>query len=462
MTTAGALASHVPVRHRGWLQRSANVSEVGIPVSGLIFVVGVLLVYGNFLRIAFDMFGTVFPADVRGLSIVVGPAVMGIAAAAAVVEGVPAKVGPAYRTWLTLLAFVLLCLFVTGAVVFENDVRVIVLDTLLFPTVFAGIFVGARWQNWAAIDRIMLAIFVVNIAVCVVGLPDVVAAAARATRVDRLDFIRTGASAIWGSPNVYFFWGGLGVWPYFVLTAPGRSRAGKWASYFGMALFFLLAVIYQKRMPFVELAGFVVLTGLKSYPGRLKLLSVLAPVALVVWALTGAAVNETGDLRSRLGSRFDKTGAGLWATLQEEDRLTYDPVLVLTQFNATELIVGRGLGGTVHDVTSLYPEEFTHTLHNGTALMALKGGLVLVVVWFAGWLGVFADFLRSKDVRLLPYYVPVLMVFGLAWLSGFGFGSVNCVLVMLCAGRVMSRPLADRAPRCRALPLHAASRQTAP
>jgi len=416
-------------------RKSQRVRWLRQPLSFRLLYVATLIVYFNFLR---DAFGILWSPNLRLIAIVVGPAVMCLAAVVAVLEGQPAMLRPAYRWWLTLLTLTLVCLVISGAVVFENELRQIVLDSLLFPSVFAGILVGCRRENWVSFDRLLMVLLVVSVVVCALGMVDVVSAAEVLTRPDRAEFIGTGAHSIWGMPNVYSFWGQLSIWPYFVLTARDRSRAGRVTAYAATVLFFALAVIYQKRQPLVELGVFLGVTGLKVYSGRLRVLGSLLALALLVWSMVGiSSAAEPGVFWARLRGRFS---GGLMATLRENNRLNYDPVLVLTQFSTTEFVVGRGLGGTVRDVANNYPDELTHSLHNGMALMVLKGGVILLLVWFAGWLGVFADFMRRTDLRLLPYYLPLLMVFSMSWVFGFAFGGVNFVFLMMCAGRVMSKP----------------------
>jgi len=196
-------------------------------------------------------------------------------------------------------------------------------------------------------------------------------------------------------------------------------------------------------MPFIHLILFIflVFSKIKIRHGVKPTILLLAGT-MVVWQSFLLISGEhsqilTEKLRNRFIQRSSVEG------LKTSIRFGYDPFLVLTQFSGMEFVIGRGMGGTVKDVEGFYPEEMIQSLHNGSARVMLKGGVILLVIWTGGWLFVFRDFIVNRNYTLNRYFIPILLVFLLSWIDGFLARTVTFIFLMMCAGRVMSRDIED-------------------
>lgn len=411
-----------------------------------LFCIGTILLYLDFVRNAIDTYGLIVPPPMRALSILAGPLFMCFSAAAALSEGQLKRLKTTYRSWLLFLLLTLPFLLVIGALIFGNEKNIVMLDSLLFPAIFAGILAGAKEENWIFFDKLIMAIFLVGLFCCILWLGDLLVAARISVRADRFDIVRGSSQTFSRVTMLYSFWGTMGTWPYLFLTIKERGVFSKVVIFLGTFLFFFMAIIYQKRFPFLALALFIFLVVIKTDVRRwFKMIAILLAVGIL---LSGAFIfvvgQETPECLIKLDSRFHLHGS-LWETFIAEDRISYDPKLVFTQFSGLEFVMGRGLGGVVYDASDLYPREMTPELHNGTALILLKGGMVLLIIWMIGWLFVVKDFIANRNTTLNRYYIPILMIFLLSWIGGFLSTSVNFAFLMMCAGRIMSRGI--KSPR---------------
>lgn len=403
----------------------------GYALSFRLFCIGATFVYLNFIRYAFDNKGLMVSESIRAFSIIIGPVFLFLSLLAALREGQLDRINPFYRTWFKLLLFYYAYLLATGLFAFKNDMRHVGLDFILLPFFFAGILMGCKKENWVFFDKFIFVFFTVNIVACLYwigGFSEFL--------LSRRHLIIT---AFDNTP--YFFWGNLSIWPYCLLTMPDKSKFRKIVTIAGIVLYFSFAIIFLKRAPFVYLVLFLVLI-LFSRRKLFKLSKAaffLFVGVTILWGVFQPYSGGTAQIMvENLKMRFTQEDS-VANTLMKEDRLSYDPVLILTQFSRMEYIVGRGLGGVVEDIEGRYPEEMTHSLHNGSALTTLKGGLLLLIIWAGGWLLLFKDFVHSRNRSLDRYYIPVLMPFLFSWVFGFLYASVGFLLLMMCAGRVMAR-----------------------
>jgi hypothetical protein len=422
-------------------------------LSFLLFCMGVSFIYVHTLRMGFDNQGKYIPEMIRALLVITGPLFFSLSVLAALREGQLRKLKSHYRKWLLMLLLTTILMFISGAVVFGNEIRRIVLDFTLFSPIFAGILVGVRKENWLPFDKFLLAIFQINIIICLVGLKEIASVFSTLDIPSRADLWARGFSLMSeGNSMIYHFWGVLDVWPYFLLTIREGTRLRKATILIGIGMYFILSIIFQKRAPFILLIGFTLFLLIKM---RLKRLLALCAVGLITGAvvlyvftsLAGPASNELlGQFNERFGGK-----SGVVDTLSQEDRLNYDYWIVFNQLSPIELFNGRGMGGTVSDIGGFYHwtgEDNIQMTHNGTALIILKGGFTFLIIWVVGWLMFTKDFLLSGVPGRDRFFIPVLMVFGLSWLGPFISNSISFALLMMCAGRIMARDAAElqRAP----------------
>ena len=400
-------------------------------ISFRLFCIAAIFVYLNFIRGAFDEQGMLFPESVRAILAVLGPSFLFLAIWAALYEGQLNRIKPFYRAWLLFLLFYYVFLLLIGVFAYQNDIRQVVFDFILLPFFFAGILMGCKKANWIFFDKFILVYFTVNVLVCLFFIGGFAG-----YLLETRHMVITAFNQI-----PYFFWGTLGIWPYFILSMADKSMLRKMVTIVGTMVYFSFAIIFLKRAPFVILILFLLLF---LFSRRNIIVWVKVAILLLVGVIAFWQVlmfNTGGEVKiitEALKTRFVQQD-GMVDTLSSSNRLSYDLGLIVTQFSGLEFIVGRGLGGAVEDIEDNYPEKMTHSLHNGSALTMLKGGVVLLIVWVGGWLFVFKDFIVNRNRSLNRYYIPVLMPFLLSWVFGFLSGSVSFLLLMMCAGHVMSK-----------------------
>src|SRR5205807_1996579 len=93
----------------------------------------------------------------------------------------------------------------------------------------------------------------------------------------------------WTAP--YIIWGTLFAWPYFLVTVSSGSIMRRAIAVFGCAVFFVLALFFEKRTPFGHLAVLASCFLYMSLRGNRSVLHVTrATAALVVVVFCAGAV----------------------------------------------------------------------------------------------------------------------------------------------------------------------------
>jgi hypothetical protein len=294
-----------------------------------------------------------------------------------------------------------------------------------------GILIGAKRENWAPLDRLIRIFFLINIIYLLffVGSFE--------------DMQRRGSIILSFEQIPYFFWGELYLmWPYLVLTMKDKSKFDKFITVLGTILFFYFAIIFLKRSPFVNLLLFMFLVFI-AYRPIWKLSMNFKTIGLSVLSiLLAIGIFSTIDYSSSINKfvdRFTEIDGTVKSSLVNDNRLSYDVMLVKNQLDSYEYLFGKGLGGVVMDHEYNYPEFMTRTLHNSSAQHFLKGGFLLLVVWWLGFLAITKDFFFKKNKEYSAFYIPVLVPFILSWVLGFLNTSIAFLLLMLCVGKIISK-----------------------
>jgi len=402
-----------------------------------IFIVAIVLVYLNFLRSTFDGQGVIFNAQIRFISIISGPAFLFLTIVVSLMEGGLMKIRKVYRYWLVLIFFYIIFLLITGALLFENNLRLITFDIILFLFAAAGIMMGAERNNWVLIDKIMMLIFMIHVVVMlfyVRAYSEIITAIGPHARHNII-------SAYEQIP--YFFWGMIYIWPYFALTYSDRSRFYKFTIIVGIIIFYYFSIIYIKKQPFAYLGLFVVLV---MFTNNITLMAAKAFKMIPIWITIILFLFfsvEMSQSIDKLQSRFVDKGS-VSSTILQSSRISYDYGLINSQFSLGEYAFGRGIGGSVKDTNEHYPEKTTSVLHNGSALVILKGGIAMLLIWYGGWLYFVNEFIFNRNRYLDRYFISVLIPLLGSWIFGFLSPSIAFLLVMLCAGRIMAkRPMVN-------------------
>ena len=400
------------------------------------FLIAISFIYLNFMRATFDETGQYFGPLIRMISVSAGPFFLLLCTVSALAEGQLKRINREYQLWIICLIFIFIGLIINGVLINRNSFRLITLDTIHYLFFLPGILIGAKKENWPIVDRFIRVFFLIN---TLNLLPFIGAYSDLAEGMRR--------NIVLGFDQIpYFFWGELGIWTYLWLTMKDKSQFDKLVTVLGTILFFYFAIIFLKRAPFVNLFMFFVLIAISDrsrWNLSINLKTIASSAVAISLAIMIFATMEVSSTLERLGDRFSERGDTLVAALVNSNRISYDAVLVIEDLNGNELLVGRGMGGVVKDPGHNYPELKTSYLHNSSVQHVLKGGVLLLIVWWLGFLRILKDFFFNKDKELNPYYIHLLGPFLFSWVFGFLSTSITFLLLMLCAGRVMSKKSLD-------------------
>ena len=398
-------------------------------LSSDLFAIAVILIFLNFVRGTLDEKGIIFAYHLRVLSIFSGPFFLLLSTFIAITEGQFRRIKNRYRTWIICLLLYFIFIIINGLLINRNEIRLVTLDMLMFSMVFPGILIGAKKFNWIRFDKIVINIFLINILFL---LPYIGSYGSLMQEMRRTIIVGYGQIP-------YFFWGGLEMWPYILLTMKNRSLFYRIVSIVGIILYFYFALIFLKRAPFVYAILFILLY-LFSYKLNIKTVmrNIYLSIAVIITSFLIFWQIEVSSTVERLQGRFVEKG-DLTSTLLMSNRISYDYGLVLSQLSSLEYMIGRGLGGTVQDVGETNYEDMTSTLHNGPALMMLKGGFIWMIIWYSGWFMLIKDFMYNKNKHLNKYFIPILMTFLLTWVFGFLRITMFFIMITMCSGRLMAK-----------------------
>lgn len=349
-----------------------------------------------------------------------------------------------YQRWLFFL-LVYFCFISILGIIYLNP-----LESLYFTSsdvfamfCFSGLLVASKATNWKVLEKTLIFHFAIATILCIFYM---------LTHGRVLLYEEAVASPI------YKFWGLLYGWPYFLLTLNSGGFSRKAIAIVGVSTFFLLSIIFLKRIPFVE--GILVICimfaantfllrrkTVKKARFRRILSSIGLLILLTVVILAGIKVTRLDSITEEYGTGYGMSGlygrymkyGSIYTTVVANYRLTHEVKTVLENDSVFEVVFGRGIGATI-------PVSLTHSiegrsgeLHSGLAKLFLKGGILFLVIWYLGWLFVIIDFIKYRQRWLVPCYSIIIMTVLLSPIDPFFNNSLGFALVMLCAGRCMSK-----------------------
>jgi hypothetical protein len=296
-----------------------------------------------------------------------------------------------YRLWLLLVFFYALFMLLYG-VLQGHEFRYISRDIWPFAY-FACLLVATRKKAWKTIDRMILLHFIVAITVVLY-----VWLTYYGLDVTRRKILAVNIS--WTKPSLYYAWQLLLGWPY-MLLAYSNSSLRRLIAVFGTGLYFLLALVFLKRLPIARLPLWILLIVVfpdnrieieEGAKGRIKpnaCLVRLGLLALILLFLGGAVrmIRVAGEKHGvsylmNLYNRYTSVGGSIVDTTLAYERFSRDPKLIFQQTESLEILVGQGLGSTVWR-----PRAYNTVVETAILTFFLKGGIIYVALWYFGLLG---------------------------------------------------------------------------
>lgn len=436
------------------LQSVSDSQKVRLPFK--LFMAGFVLLYLDLVRNAYMKEEVIFSYEtviLLKLSILI---LFMASVSLSFIRGDYRRIKHVYRLWLSLVLLFIAIMTFYGLTQ-GNAQRDIIIDVILFVTLFAGVINGCDRRNWVLFDKFMLGFFALNTVLVIKSWFDAMGG----------DVFDPNESLSLFHSKYYFFVGELTIWPYFLLTLRDGSLYRKLISYSGIAIYFIASLTLAKRSPFVLLFLLIALSLFKS---RLRMDStrviksifskikgaVIAGLASAVVIFSLGISGRFWDAAEKLQERFFLEG-NMVETVFSDPRISYDSELVFGHFSNSEILFGQGMGAVagVADVGWTGEKSLSdeYVLHNGVLLLIQKGGLLFLFVWLWGWFVFLKDFLASREPYMNRYFLPVGIVFIFSFVTGFVNWGNGFAFLMMCAGMGMARkaeriPLAPRQEKC--------------
>lgn len=382
------------------------------------------------------------------------------------------------RAWVTLVSIVVLVQTAAGFG-WGYDTREIVQDSVGFFTLLAFVSLGATakfWDDiWIPAMRMLLLAFAVNL----VGMMEM-GSVLSSLSGDLTDRVARDLVA-------YRSQHALALWPIVLLTCRERSRRARLFIIVVVGFGFVQQVLFQKRLGTLDFlvygslflfwmprsVGSTVQQRLRAHleERRLRQMCLSFAVAgclLVAITMPAMFMAQASSLADRfLGShpKMNKSEEGwLTAVMFENERFEIARYL-FEDFDAQEWVIGRGMGGYFNVpfvmtgnetrdnalAESLYLSDVNaigrRSLEVGALFPFIKGGVILMVVVYAGML---AAILRWRRCLTDPLSTACLYVSSyevLYLLQGGGFQMNSCFRLLMygaCLGRCLSKGMGWR------------------
>lgn len=346
------------------------------------------------------------------------------------------------RVWVVALAIIVSNLALYGWLVQGYGASTIIRESGAFLVILACAILGSIPQFWKDIYRTFIGLILVALGLNLAALSDITAL----ITADGLRS-RSGVESIsYEIQNV------LHLWPYFLFTARFHKRFFVYIIFLGVVFIFIQQLLYQKRIGTAEVIIY------------LTIFFVIAPRYTLQWSKSWHLLPEPFLRTSFLiicsvGLAFalllapqiiNAQTSALIERFNTSDTARIDEAAhMLSSLNGVEYLIGRGMGGYFgRDGTHLKKIPFVfltdvgvigrRELHVGALMPMLKGGLLLMVVYYLGIAAVLWTWKQNKEDPLsFAAYIFVLVSFIYSLQGGmFILGdSYHLVLLGLGIGR---------------------------
>jgi len=315
-----------------------------------------------------------------------------------------------YVNWLLSIWFFAAFMLFYG-IILQHELRYISHDIWPF-TYFAALLVAAKKDTWKTIDRMIYFHFTAAIAAVLYIWFTYYGFAITREKMMLINIARE-------VPSLYYAWDLLFGWPYMLLTYRGSSLLRRAITVFGIGMLLLLALVFEKRFPFVQFALLMFLIMLfpiklpegsstrRVWGSRAGSLGLVMLLSLVAFQVVGSIQKGSGvSYTTRLLDRFTLEGS-IIDTVLADDRLSGAPKLVLQQAESHEILLGQGLGSTVWR-----PQGLSTTIESGLFAFFLKGGIIYTTLWYLGLLGPIRNLLirRKSEIRVFRLLVTFVVL----------------------------------------------------
>lgn len=362
----------------------------------------------------------------------------------AIAEGRISYLSSTYQKWFSCL-LVFLCFLLILGIIHQNPLKSLYFTScdLFSITMLSGILIGSKPTNRKVLEKTLMWHFAIATFLCIFS---------------TLTYGRALLYSEVVTSPVYKFWGLLYAWPYFLATLNSGGFLRKIISLVGVITYFLLSIFFLKRTPFAKgilLIGILFVFNLFflrrkmfkkiKFSRLMQSTGFLILIAFVI--LAGIRVTGLNSITEKYGAGYGVRGLynrfmkydSIYELATQNYRIAYEAKTVFETASNFDIVFGRGLGATIPVSLNHSREGRSGELHNGMAKIILKGGLLFFMFWYFGWFIVIKDAVKYRERQLVPYYSIIIMTVLFSLVAPFLNNSLSFVLVMLCAGRCMSK-----------------------
>lgn len=350
------------------------------------------------------------------------------------------------RFWITVMGIALLSLYLYGAFLLRNDFNAATRELGVFAILLGCVVLGSIPGFWRDIYPVVLVLFIVGIAINILGL----------SNLNEL-LLRQGIESRSGTETVsYETQSVLDLWPFLILTVRLRKPLATIIIVAGGVLMLLQQVLFQKRIGSAEILFYFFL------------LLIVIPQVIARWSQRrtrrqSGSVNRTAIYMAivvlsvvityiaapvLLGSQV----SALLARYAREDisRLL-EATAMLKSLQGSAIVFGRGFGGYFSFATpdigywgTYLPDAGIigkRELHVGALMPMLKGGLLLTSIYYAVVVAIIANWRKHTSDLLTLAAFAIMLTTTLVSLQGGLFilsSSFEIVILGLCLGRCLA------------------------
>ena len=347
-----------------------------------------------------------------------------------------------YQKWLYLIFCYFIAMLVIG-IASGHDPKFIFRDILPF-SFFSCLLIAGDNDKWKIIDKMIYFQFIGVIVL--IGI---------IWKKYGLDISRANMTFLTlsdGSPSLYLAWQQLFAWPYMLLKYRETSLARKLITVVGTSLFFLLGIIFLKRI-IILMAGCLILLifynkifydisfnfhksfSLKRFFKKMAVLAAIALILLAVTQIIKQVSSITGvSITEIFVDRISGSGGDAIDAALSDDRFSGAGKQVYVQANFMQIFLGQGFGSSLER-----DGEKIWSVESALGTFFWKGGLFYVILWYYALLNIFLDFLRNKKKSEIIFQILMIISMLLSPVHYFFIINLLTGYSMLYLGRCLNR-----------------------
>lgn len=300
-----------------------------------------------------------------------------------------------YRKWIVLI-FIFFIFSLVNGIIKGHTLQFMSRDVWPY-SYFSCLFLAARKDIFYKIDKMIFYQFIYGIIVFIILL-----FSSELEGFTRNSYDATGIPE--GSFNVYIAWGLLYGWMYmFITDGDNQPKTRRFITIVGCIFYVGFGLFMLKRQVIFELIILLFLKSIfkldkKNVFNRLILLTLLTVLPIMFFDLISV------DLIEKFYERLSGEG-DILTTILNNPRISEHPTNIYNQALASEVLYGQGLGSSV-----LKDGVVDTVVESGFFTTFLKGGVVLILIWYFTFFKILKDFIRNQHLERFRTELGILCI----------------------------------------------------